>query len=129
MSAKALLTRMASRKAKKRSDTAQLPRRLSSSELSALFRRLDANGDGELSISEFRKIANKLKYFQSEAAENAIEDVFSAADSDKTSSGVLNLEEFRVAYNQLYNLIKHGGGDSHAGSENVIRATRYGWIR
>lgn len=117
---------------KKPSAAGPVPRRLTNSELSALFRRLDANGDGELSITEFRKIVTKFKFFKDHDAESVIDDVFLEADKDKTSSGSLTLDEFKCAYNKLYNIMKQAHeGDTKSlltDNSNVIRATRYGTV-
>ncbi len=117
------------------------PRRLSPAELSSLFRRLDVNGDGELSIAEFRKIVEKLDLLKlhqqtnattSEATlkkvvDDAVFEAFVASDTDKTSRGSLNLLEFRSAYNALYNKISHFRiSKKSAESKSIVRATRYG---
>jgi hypothetical protein len=105
--------------------SAKPPRRLTFTELSGVFKRLDANGDGELCFEEFVKIARKLK-LDSEKLDGLLEQVFSEADCGNTN-GSLDISEFRTAYNKLYTLLYCNSNSSGSnGDETFLRATRYG---
>lgn len=105
------------------------PPKLSHSELMSLFRRLDTNGDGELSFKEFKSILTKLN-LKSPGLEDSLSELFHSADTAGGKvSGSLGLEEFIVAYNSLYTKFVHGlDGGGAAKDETWVRATRYGYF-
>jgi hypothetical protein len=106
--------------------------RLNQSDLQALFRRLDVNGNGDLSFSEFKSIVTKLN-LTSPSVIDSLAEVFNMANTDVSgaSAGSLDLKEFCAAYDILYNKLLN---DSEATTEpddsesNYVKATRYGFF-
>ncbi len=95
------------------------PPRMTSSDLEALFDRLDADGSGELSQQEFKSIVSKLnlkKYHPD--VEEFVKDIFACADDD----GLMDKAEFEIAYNTLYNKLT----EKPIVANNFVRVTRYG---
>lgn len=95
---------------------------LTSSQLSDLFRRLDADGSGELDYSEFKRIAEKLEL---DIDAQVISEIFKQVDVEKT--GTLSLKEFNIAYTRVF--LHRANSKQSADPENVgdlVRATRYG---
>lgn len=107
--------------------------RLNQSDLQALFRRLDVNGNGDLSFSEFKSIVTKLN-LTSPSVIDSLSEVFNMANTDTTgsSSGALDLKEFCAAYDILYNKLLNdneaSSGDVDDSESNYVKATRYGFF-
>lgn len=107
---------------------------LTSSQLSDLFRRLDANGDGELDLDEFLSIIKKLNLgSQEEISDDFISSVFRLVDT--RASGTLSMQEFICAYQTIYTKVtaskSHFSFWSSKKAEvkkgEYIKATRYGY--
>ncbi len=118
---------------------------LSAQQLSDLFRRLDADGSGELDLEEFKGLAKKLKIDATGSATHSlllthayllthllldeyITSIFNKIDT--TGNGSLDSSEFIAAYQLLYagtNAPKIGavveGEENHF---EYVRAIRYG---
>lgn len=107
--------------------------RLNQSDLAALFRRLDVNGNGDLSFSEFKSIVTKLN-LTSPSVIDSLNDVFNMANTDTTgsSAGSLDLKEFCAAYDILYNKLlndsESSSGEVDDSESNYVKATRYGFF-
>ncbi len=61
--------------------------------VAALFKKLDANGDGKLSVAEFAKITELGKGGGAKVKVKKAEKVFAKLDAN--GDGVLSLEEFK----------------------------------
>lgn len=85
-------------------DTKKKAFRLTSSQLSDLYRRLDTNNDGKLDIDEFYQISKRLAIRGDAGVTTITEDqllqAFNLADGNQ--SGGLSESEFRMAYDILY---------------------------
>jgi hypothetical protein len=98
-------------------------KKLTVSQLSDLYRRLDINGDGELDMGEFVNISNKLKLTASHAV---LSDIFRKADT--SGGGKLSNIEFIHAYNLLYDY-NPDLDVARRNMESHVRAIRYGFDR
>lgn len=111
---------------KDKKEVAKKSSRLNAAELQALFRRLDINGDGQLSYNEFRNILVKLKIREA-GVEDILGSIFNEADQSGDQGGGLDMSEFLNAYNILFNRI-NGTSNSKAAKlnqgVNFVKATR-----
>lgn len=92
-------------------------RRLNTTQLFDLYRRLDVDGNGELGLPEFLKVSKMLHL---EEDSDHLADIFQRADIDKTGS--LTSTQFLVAYDYL---ITHKTWASNK-NETFFEAIRYG---
>lgn len=102
----------------------------SSVQLQQLFRRLDVNQDGELDLSEFQKVVNKLG-MDNFLANNDILVTRAFEHADKDRSGQLNMQDFERAYTFLYNYIitsPQGAEMTQEAEDYICCGVRYGKV-